>query len=89
MVVPNLQLRHRALYRRLTSCTGRQKSSELHPEIARCPLQPPSDAIAAAFEGQTTPNRRKRVGEVIETLVSTGVARSTEFGGEQRYFLPR
>ena len=49
----------------------------------------PTDAIAAAFDGRTTPKRRDRIKTVLETLVETGIARTGENEGEARYFLPR
>ncbi len=44
-------------------------------------------ALAAAFSGRNTPKRRKRVEQVLETLVSTGAARRDE--ATNGYYLPR
>ncbi|WP_307959537.1 hypothetical protein [Sinorhizobium medicae] len=54
--------------------------------LAKAPSPTPPDAIASVFEGRTTSKRRDRVGEVLETLVATGLARTD---GQRRYFLPR
>ena len=45
----------------------------------------PVSALSAAFKGRNTSKRRDRIEAVLETLVSTGAARS----GEGGYFLPR
>ncbi|WP_187334600.1 class I SAM-dependent DNA methyltransferase [Novosphingopyxis iocasae] len=50
---------------------------------AEAPL--PADALATLFKGRTTPKRKARVADVLETLVATGAARHTDEG----YFLPR
>lgn len=44
-------------------------------------------ALAAAFAGRTSPKRRQRVEQVLETLVSTGAARRDE--ATNGYYLPR
>ena len=44
-------------------------------------------ALSAAFGGRNTPKRRQRVEQVLDTLVSTGVARQDE--GTGSYYLPR
>ncbi|TIU33018.1 MAG: class I SAM-dependent DNA methyltransferase, partial [Mesorhizobium sp.] len=49
----------------------------------------PSEAIAAAFDGRSSTKRKDRVGQVLETLVATGIARTGELDGQRRYFLPR
>ena len=49
----------------------------------------PPDAIASAFDGRTSPQRKDRVAQVLDTLVATGVARTGMLDGETRYFLPR
>lgn len=50
---------------------------------AEAPL--PADALATLFKGRTTPKRKARVADVLETLVATGAARHADDG----YFLPR
>ncbi len=50
---------------------------------AEAPL--PADALATLFKGRTTPKRKARVADVLETLLATGAVRSDETG----YFLPR
>lgn len=50
---------------------------------AEAPL--PADALATLFKGRTTPKRKARVADVLETLVATGAVRGDETG----YFLPR
>jgi hypothetical protein len=57
--------------------------------LARAASPAPPDAIAAAFDGRTSPQRRDRVAQVLETLVATGAARTGEIEGQKRYFLPR
>ncbi|MGP1282717.1 MAG: class I SAM-dependent DNA methyltransferase [Parasphingopyxis sp.] len=53
---------------------------------ADAPLSP--DALAKLFKGRTTQKRKDRVTDVLETLVATGVVRST--GPETaEYYLPR
>ena len=50
---------------------------------AEAPL--PADALATLFKGRTTPKRKARVADVLETLLATGAVRGDETG----YFLPR
>jgi hypothetical protein len=57
--------------------------------LAKAASPAPPDAIAAAFDGRTSPQRRDRVAQVLETLVATGAARTGEIEGQKRYFLPR
>jgi hypothetical protein len=57
--------------------------------LAKAPAPALPDAIAAAFDGRNTAKRKDRVGQVLETLVATGLARTGEIEGQQRYFLPR
>lgn len=57
--------------------------------LAKAPAPAASDSIASVFDGRATPTRRKRVTEVLETLVATGLARTGEESGQRRYFLPR
>jgi hypothetical protein len=57
--------------------------------LAAAPAPTPPEAVAAAFDGRNTAKRRERVGEVLETLVATGLARTGEVEGKTRYFLPR
>lgn len=46
--------------------------------------------IAMAFDGRNTPARRARIAEVLDTLVTTGGARTGQTpDGETRYFVPR
>jgi hypothetical protein len=44
-----------------------------------------SDAISSTFKGRNSPKRKARVETVLETLVATGVARTSDAG---EYFLP-
>ncbi|MER9864489.1 DNA methyltransferase [Mesorhizobium sp. M0185] len=57
--------------------------------LAKAPTPAPPAAIAAAFDGKSTTKRKDRVGQVLETLVATGIARTGELDGQRRYFLPR
>ncbi|ODN69084.1 hypothetical protein [Methylobrevis pamukkalensis] len=59
------------------------------PAIVGKPAPTPAEAIASVFDGRNTPTRRRRVREVLETLVATGLARLGEDGRERRCFLPR
>ena len=43
-----------------------------------------ADALAQSFKGRTSPKRKARVAEVLETLVATGAARH----GDDGYYLP-
>lgn len=52
---------------------------------AAAPITVP--ALAASFAGRNTPKRRQRVEQVLDTLVSTGVARREE--ASCGYYLPR
>ena len=57
--------------------------------LAKAPAPAVPDAIASSLEGRNTAKRRQRIEEVLETLVATGLARSGEYEGQRRYFLPR
>ena len=57
--------------------------------LAKAPSPALPDAIASAFDGRTSPQRKQRVAQVLDTLVATGVARTGEVEGKTRYFLPR
>lgn len=47
----------------------------------------PAAAIAAAFDGRNTRQRKDRIAELLDSLVATGAARSGETpDGERRYF---
>ncbi len=52
---------------------------------AESPIAAP--VLAAAFGGRTTPKRRDRVEQVLETLVATGAARRDE--ATRGYYLPK
>ncbi|WP_338425281.1 class I SAM-dependent DNA methyltransferase [Sphingopyxis kveilinensis] len=52
---------------------------------AESPIAAP--VLAAAFGGRTTPKRRERVEQVLETLVATGAARRDE--ATRGYYLPK
>lgn len=53
-------------------------------------LSPASpDEIALAFDGRTSPARKQRVAQALETLTATGAVRHTDDGGKERYFVPR
>ena len=54
---------------------------------AAAPAAP--DEIALAFEGRSSPLRKQRVREVLETLAATGGARLADESGKGRYFIPR
>ena len=54
---------------------------------AQSPVHP--EAIAAAFDGRNSAKRKERVGEVLETLVATGAARTGQDRGATLYFVPR
>ncbi len=57
--------------------------------LAKAPAPAPPEAIAAAFDGRSSVKRKYRIGQVLETLVATGLARTGELDGQRRYFLPR
>lgn len=57
--------------------------------LAKAPTPAPPEAIAAAFDGRSSAKRKDRIGQVLETLVATGIARTGELEGQRRYFLPR
>ena len=50
-----------------------------------------ADSLSGAFKGRNTAKRKKRVAEVLQTLVDTGAARQGIDGqdGGGRYFIPR
>jgi len=55
--------------------------------LARAAAPISVSALSLAFAGRNTPKRRKRVEQVLETLVSTGAARRDE--ETNGYFLPK
>jgi SAM-dependent methyltransferase len=57
--------------------------------LVRAPSPALADAIAASFDGRTSPQRRARVSQVLESLVSMGMVRTGGDQGGQRYFVPR
>jgi len=57
--------------------------------LVRAPSPAPADAIAASFDGRTSPKRRERVSQVLESLVSMGMVRTGDAPGRLRYFVPR
>ncbi|MER8990577.1 hypothetical protein [Mesorhizobium sp. M0678] len=57
--------------------------------LAKAPAPTMPDVIAAEFDGKNTAKRKDRIGQVLETLVATGLARMGELNGQRRYFLPR
>ncbi|WP_425449933.1 class I SAM-dependent DNA methyltransferase [Virgifigura deserti] len=57
--------------------------------LAKAPAPTPPEAIASVFDGRNTARRRDRIAEVLETLVATGLARTSEQDSQRRYFLPR
>lgn len=57
--------------------------------LSKAPAPTPPDALASVLDGKNTAKRRDRVTEVLETLVATGLARTGEYEGQRRYFLPR
>lgn len=56
--------------------------------LAKAPAPTMPDVIAAEFDGKNTAKRKDRIGQVLETLVATGLARMGELDGQRRYFLP-
>jgi hypothetical protein len=57
--------------------------------LGKAPAPTAPDAIANVFDGRNTAKRRDRIAEVLETLVATGLARTGDYEGQRRYFLPR
>ncbi|RST87523.1 class I SAM-dependent DNA methyltransferase [Aquibium carbonis] len=57
--------------------------------LAKAPAPTPPEALASVFDGRSTPTRRARIAQVLETLVATGIARTGQVEGQTRYFLPR
>ncbi|MET4752568.1 DNA methyltransferase [Bradyrhizobium sp. RT11b] len=57
--------------------------------LAKAPAPAAPDAIASVVDGRNTAKRRDRIAEVLETLVATGLARTGDYEGQRRYFLPR
>lgn len=57
--------------------------------LRKAPAPLPPDTLAASFDGRNTPKRRDRVGALLETLTTIGLARSGQQDGEVRYFIPR
>jgi hypothetical protein len=54
--------------------------------LAKSPSPLAADVIAASFAGRNTPKRKDRVAMVLETLVSTGAAQTTDAA---LYFIPK
>jgi hypothetical protein len=57
--------------------------------LIRAPAPALPGEIAVCFAGKPTQARRRRIGEVLDTLIVTGGARSGQLDGETRYFVPR
>ena len=59
--------------------------------LGRAPAPLTPEALSAAFRGRSSAQRRKRVEEVLQTLVAAGVAQQGTDGpdGDSRYFIPR
>lgn len=55
--------------------------------LAKSEAPMPSTVVAAVFKGRNTDKRKTRVSDVLETLVSAGIARVNE--SENAYYLPR
>ena len=55
-------------------------------ETADAPATP--ESLARSFAGRTTPKRKQRVGQVLQTLAATGAAR-TPPDDPDRFFVPR
>lgn len=64
---------------------GLEQIRALRDVLAEADAPLPADALASLFRGRTTPKRRARVADVLETLVATGAARV----GAEGYFLPK
>jgi len=64
---------------------GLEQIRTLRDVLAEAEAPLPADALASLFKGRTTPKRKQRVGQVLETLVATGAARENNGA----YFLPR
>ena len=63
----------------------------LRETLGRAAAPLAADSLSAAFKGRNTAKRKKRVAEVLQTLVDTGAARQGIDGkdGGSRYFIPR
>ena len=57
--------------------------------LARAASPLASSAIAQAFDGRNTAQRKDRVARVLETLAATGAARMAGTQAEPRYFVPK
>jgi hypothetical protein len=57
--------------------------------LRKAPTPVPPETLSAAFDGRNTPKRRERIGSLLETLRTIGLARSGRIEGESRYFIPR
>jgi len=64
---------------------GLEQIRTLRDVLAEAEAPLPADALANLFKGRTTSKRKRRVSQVLETLVATGAARESEGA----YFLPR
>jgi len=68
---------------------GLQQIRLVRDVLARAPSPALPEAVSAAFDGRSTKKRKDRIGEVLETLVATGAARTGEMEGEKVFFVPR
>lgn len=57
--------------------------------LRKAPAPVPSESLAASFDGRNTPKRRERIGSLLDTLTTIGLARSGQLEGQTRYFIPR
>ena len=59
--------------------------------LGRAPAPLPPEALSAAFKGRNSAPRKKRVEQVLQTLVAAGVAQESIDGqdGGSRFFIPR
>jgi hypothetical protein len=51
------------------------------------PLSP--ESLINAFGARQAPKRRERIESLLETLTSSGLARTGKLNGQTRYFIPR
>jgi hypothetical protein len=57
--------------------------------LKNAPEPLPPESLINVFGARQAPKRRERIEALLETLTSTGLARSGQLNGQTRYFIPR
>lgn len=57
--------------------------------LRKAPAPVPPETLAATFDGRNTEKRRERIGALLETLTTIGLAQTARLDTQIRYFIPR